>query len=432
MEEKTVDVVVIGGGPSGSIAAALLAKEGIEVTVLEKEHFPRYTVGESLIPHFWKFTDLIGASEAIEKAGFIRKSGGAALWNQKLKAMNFGAYNHDRPGLHVERDEFDQILLDRARTLGAHVQQGSTVKEVKIHKTSNAVVYANNNGEQQSITCKFLIDASGQSAVVSKQLKNRNFDPDFRFQAFWGYFDESDYLDKGANVTSFEHRFSNHPMSLVSGTGDWGWAWHLVMKNKVSVGAMIPRSQLSAFKDGGEDLKTRFLSHLSRVPLTGKLLTGELVSEVRTIRDYAYLPSKLAFDHCYITGDAAGFADPINSEGVTMGLYGGMMAAWAIKNTLKNERREDFYRDMYISSLEKRYKVFQLLSYPREEIAPHLIESCKEVVRNQSESESNLILAHLMVTNRAKDYPEILDSMDIDIKKGWRDIELDKHLLMRL
>lgn len=429
MIPEKADVVVIGGGPSGAMASALLAQSGINVVLLEKEHFPRYAVGESLIPHFWKFTDLIGASEAIENAGFIKKGGGSTYWNGSLKVLSFAPFGHDRPGLHVERDEFDNILLSRSKELGTQVFEGVQVKSVKISDEENSVFYSHNGEDSAQIKCRFLIDASGQSAVVAKQMGIREFDPEFRFQAFWGYFDQSDYLDRNGIVTSFDNRFTTNPTSLVTGTGDWGWSWHLMMKEKVSVGAMIPKVLLPEFKSGGNDLKSRFLQHVSAIPITAGLLSdSNLISEVKTTRDYAYSPSKLAFKGCFLTGDAVAFADPINSEGVTMALYGGMMAAWAIQKSLENMARVDFYKNMYINTLERRFKVFQLLSYPKDKIAPHLLQSCIEVIKGQSEDETNLILAHLVLTNRANDFPELMEAMNINKKIGWKEIPLNENI----
>src|SRR3990172_2482030 len=106
---RSADVAVIGGGPAGSIAASQLALAGYAVVLLEKAKHPRPTVGESLIPQFWKFTDQIGASASIESDGFIAKGGGLSLWRGQLRQLKFSDFGYSRPGLHVERDRFDLL-----------------------------------------------------------------------------------------------------------------------------------------------------------------------------------------------------------------------------------------------------------------------------------------------------------------------------------
>ncbi|MEM1320977.1 MAG: FAD-dependent oxidoreductase [Bacteroidota bacterium] len=420
------DVLIIGGGPAGATAACMLALKGVEVTLLEKAQFPRYTVGESLIPHFWKFTDQIGVSEQIMAEGFIRKGGGAAYWDGVLRGMNFKRYGHSRPGLHVERDRFDQILLDRAKELGVQVFEQTLVKTVQLEEKRTTVSYQSvNTKEEGNIACRYLIDASGQQAVVARQLGTRTFDEQFKFQAFWAYFDRSDYLGGDGKIHDFAQRFEASPMSLTSGTGDWGWVWHLVLRDKVSVGALVPRSQLNAFKAGGEDLQSRYLQHIRQTPLTGSLLqNGQLISPVRSIRDYAYLPTKLVVGNCYLAGDAAAFADPINSEGVTMSMYGGLMAAWSVYKVLEQPTRADFYQKLFADNLKRRLQVFQLLSYPSHQIPDQLRESCRHIVANQSRDESYLILAHLVLMNRSKDFPDLLQAMGIPPKEVCPRIEL--------
>src|SRR5947208_3172512 len=105
------DIVVIGGGPAGSTAANLLAQKGYEVVLLEKARHPRNTVGESVLPHVWKYVDAAGATKEIEEAAFIHKSGGTTFWRGVIRQTALADFGFRRPSLHVERDEFDDILL---------------------------------------------------------------------------------------------------------------------------------------------------------------------------------------------------------------------------------------------------------------------------------------------------------------------------------
>ncbi len=427
---KKCEVLVIGGGPAGSMAASLLAQKGVDVVVLEKEKFPRYTVGESLIPHFWKFTDAIGASKAIEVANFIKKAGGFVHWEGVLRTVSFGNFGFTRPALHVERAEFDQILLDRSKELGAKVVEETTVKGVKNHDKGVTVRYRHSTSKEKgTIEAQYVIDASGQNVVVGKQHKLIDFDENFKFQAVWGYFDKADYLNKKGEVTPFERRFEDSPMTMISDTGEWGWVWQIVLKDSVSLGALIPRNHLQKFKSGGENLEERFLTYIRQTPLIHKLIeNGKLVSKIKTVRDYAYKPQKLAFDRCYMVGDAAAFFDPINSEGITIAMYGATIAAWAVEKSLKRPHRSDFYRDTFCRSLQIRLDLFQLLAFPDEMIPEHLIQKVKDSVLNQSDNENYLTLAQLMLTSRGKDFPELLESIGLSDKEVYQTMDVPSEL----
>lgn len=118
---KSADVVVIGGGPGGSTVATLLTDLGYDVVLLEKARHPRYMVGESLIPHFWKYCEHTGMDKAIDEEGFIQKSGGTVIWNGVIRQMQFKDFGYKKPALHVERDRFDHILLNHCKAKGTQV-----------------------------------------------------------------------------------------------------------------------------------------------------------------------------------------------------------------------------------------------------------------------------------------------------------------------
>lgn len=421
---KRTDVLIIGGGPAGSMAATKLAQQNIGVVLLEKQKFPRHTVGESLIPHFWKFTDEMNISEAIQNEGFIKKAGGATLWDGSMRTVSFADYGHKLPGLHVERDRFDEILLNQAKRTGASVFENVQVVNVNLQSDKNSVTYRHKDSQfDEVIEAKYVIDASGQNAIVAKQKGLREFDENFRFQAFYGYFDRSDYINRAGTISHFESRFEDVPLSFISGTEDWGWVWHLILKEKVSVGALIPKSQMEKFKKDGNSIEDRYLNHIRKTPLTEELLSSaNLISNVYSIKDYAYHPKEFVIENCFLAGDAAAFADPINSEGVTMSLYGGFLASYAISNALKNSKRADFYKQIYSDTLLSRSQLFQLLSYPVKKMPAHLIKSCKDILKNQSHDESSLILAHMMLTRRSNDFVELMNKLEIPVKNAWREI----------
>lgn len=430
IKTQKCEVLVIGGGPAGAIASALLAQKGVDVVLLEKEKFPRYTVGESLIPHFWKYTDSIGASKKIEEAGFVKKAGGFVQWEGILRTVSFKNFGFTRPALHVERSTFDDILLRRSEELGTKVFEQFTVKGCDFTEENATVRYRNNiSGENGEIVAKYVIDASGQNTVVPKQYDLVKFDENFKFQAFWAYFDRSEYMNDKAEITAFENRHTDSPMTLVSDTGEWGWTWQIVLKDSVSIGTLLPRQKLKEFKEGGKGLEEQFLTYIRQTPMVSSLLkNSNLVSKVRTVRDYAYKPKHLTYKNCFFVGDAAAFFDPINSEGITIAMYGASVAAWAVENALKKPHRQDFYIKAFEKNLQTRLDLFQLLAFPDDLIPEHLIQKVKDSIRNQSDNENYLTLAQLMITNRGKDFPKMLEALGLPIKEVCQEVEIPDEL----
>ncbi|MBK8901264.1 MAG: tryptophan 7-halogenase [Anaerolineaceae bacterium] len=130
---ESCDVVVIGGGPAGSHVSTLLAQRGFDVVLLEKARHPCPMVGESLIPHFWKFMDMSGVTSKVKEAGFLSKAGGIMVWNGRIHQFSFRTFGYDRPALHVERDEFDHILLKHSASCGCAMS--GRVRDPDQHRT---------------------------------------------------------------------------------------------------------------------------------------------------------------------------------------------------------------------------------------------------------------------------------------------------------
>ena len=414
---QNCDIVVVGGGPAGSIGAGVLAKKGYNVVVLEKEKFPRNTVGESIIPTFWKFTDLIDASEDIENEGFIQKTGGIVAWEGKARTVSFKSFGIERNALHVERDRFDQILLDKVKELGAEVLEEMKVTSIDNSNPEEAIVKYTNIKDQESyqIKAKYVIDASGQQAIFSKQKGCRSFDTNFGFQAVWGYFDRSYFYDKNLDIRPFEDRFQHGGMTSVSEIGNWGWCWKIMLREKVSVGIILSKEHQPKFKAGGTTLEERFDAFSKEIPLVGNMLSeSNLISgSVKSIRDYAYQSTDLVFGNCFLAGDAAAFVDPISSEGVPVSMYGGYLAAWAVSNSLKKPSRRDFYKKTFVQEYDKRLKIFKILAYPSKQIPDHLFKLGQKIIHSFSEQELLLILAQSHMTGRFETLNKLLGNNSI-------------------
>ena len=413
------DVCVIGGGPTGSSAANMLASRGYHVVLLDKAVHPRNTVGESLVPHFWRYADKLGATKAILDEGFVAKSGGLSFWGNELRRLRFRDFGHERPALHVERDIFDNILLCRARTAGAQVFQGVQVTTVDdLERPVTTVHYKDPDGQPGSLRTRYVVDASGQAAVVASQLKVRVFDEGLRFSAFWGYYRKSRYLTFDGHLHNDEDKFKHPPATLMSTIGDWGWAWHIVLRNSVSVGVLVPKARLAELRGKTrEEREERFRRHVSNIPLTGRLLDEDdfIPGSLLSIRDYAYKPTTLTAGNCYLAGDAAAFVDPINSIGVVFGMFSGSIAAHAISRSLETPSEAQLNRELYSSHYGNRVALFRLLALPdgHAHLSREDVDRAKEAIGSSSDAELQLMALQASNNCREGVLHEIFDGLGI-------------------
>ncbi|MBV9859550.1 MAG: tryptophan 7-halogenase, partial [Alphaproteobacteria bacterium] len=181
------DVLVVGGGPAGSFASTMLARRGYDVVLVDKAHHPRETVGESVLPAAWKYLDLLGISDGVMRR-FTKKAGGVVVWGDEITQIAFRDFAYDRPGLHVERADFDELLLRNAQQAGVRVCEGVRAESFASAEADGAAVTLVADGYKQPHRTRYLVDATGQASFVARQLGCRRLDADFRFAALWGYF----------------------------------------------------------------------------------------------------------------------------------------------------------------------------------------------------------------------------------------------------
>ncbi len=420
---KHCDVVVIGGGPAGAMAATFLCQKGYQVVLLEKAKHPRYVVGESLIPHFWKYCDLAGVTAKIEADGFVKKSGGTQVWNGVIRQLTFKDFGHDRGALHVERDRFDQILFENARIHGAQVFEEVLVSNVDLdHGDTVTLTYRGTDDKPNKtagqISCRFVVDASGQSAIIARQLGVRVIDEGFRFLSAWGYFQNSKYVASDGRAYPFERLREIPPTTFVSSFGDWGWAWQIPLRDTTSVGLVIPVEAVKEIKTSDEALESYFLRQCYDTPYLNRLLeNAKYEGKFHVVRDYSYLPSKLAGPGFFLIGDAAAFVDPIFAIGIVLGMYSAFLAAWAIDSSFKNMSRVGQYQAIFASQFQGRLELTRSLALPRYGVGEGSSDIAKATVQFQKSLEQELMYVVAVMTTRSENFMDLAQNQKITSQK---------------
>jgi flavin-dependent dehydrogenase len=406
------DVVVIGGGPAGSLAGTFLSQKGYAVVLLERKKHPRYQVGESFIPQFWKFCDLANVSDKIEADGFIKKVGGTVVWNGVIRQVSFKDLGYTRPALHIERDRFDHILLEHAREQGVQVFEEVSVVQAKLDEGERVSVlyrapYEKTPGE---ISCRFIVDASGQSAVLAKQLGIRVMDEGFRFMSVWGYFKDSKYVAPDGKAYPFQYVRSIPPTTFVSSTEDWGWAWHIPLRESTSVGLVIPIIHMKSIKATEEALEAYFLHKCQEIPYLNRLLEPAHYCEgsLHVIRDYSYRPTQLTGPGFFLIGDAAAFVDPIFALGVTLAMYSAYLAAWAIDCAFHDPARVTEYQTIFANQLQQRLEVARSLALPRHGIGSHASALAKNAMKWVAAREQEVMYVASTLSMRDANFVELV------------------------
>jgi flavin-dependent dehydrogenase len=324
------DVVVIGGGPAGSTVSTLIAQRGYRVGLFEREKFPRFHIGESLIPETYWVLKRLNMLPKMQASHFVKKYSVQfvnALGKESAPFYFWDNKPHEcSQTWQVERGEFDQMMLENAREHGVSAHEGVHVLEVLFDGERATGVRIKDAGGRREIHAKVVVDASGQAALLQNRFKLRLWDPVLNKGAIWTYW-EGAYRDTGRDEGA----------TMVLQTADkQGWFWYIPLhENIVSVGVVAPFDYL--FKNRKGSHEQTYQEEVDACPAVKKRVaratrkTGFFVT-----RDYSYRSKQIAGDGWVLVGDAFGFLDPLYSSGVLLALKSGELAADAICDGIEN------------------------------------------------------------------------------------------------
>lgn len=337
-DDNGFDVVVVGGGPAGATTGTLLAQKGHRVVILEKEQFPRYHVGESLMPFCYFSLERLGVLDKMKEIGYTQKLSVQFVTMDGKRSSPFYFFQHnEHPSSYtwqVERSEFDQMLFDRAASCGAETVQGFRVTGF-LRDDSGAVVGVKGTdagGTEMTYYSKITVDATGRDALTMSKERWRERDPELNKIAIWTYF-KGAKRDPGLDAGS----------TTVAYLPEKGWFWYIPLRDDiVSVGVVAEREYL--FSDGRDPAEIMAREIENNAWIKDHLETGEQFGEYWVTGEYSYRSRYCADDGLVLVGDAFAFLDPVFSSGVFLALKSGEMAADAIDKALISD---DFSADQF-------------------------------------------------------------------------------------
>ncbi|KAJ7447907.1 hypothetical protein B0H11DRAFT_2056992 [Mycena galericulata] len=362
--DKTT-VLVIGGGPAGSYSASVLARHGIDVTILEGAKFPRYHIGESLLASTNYFLEYIGAREKVMAHGFVKKPGASFKLRRDFPPVytNFIDHSTGNHALNVNRAEYDDILFRHAGSQGAKVFDEHKVTSLRFSAEDSdrpiAAEWSHKAGNKGVIKFDYLIDASGRYGVLSdKYHKDRKMTQSLKNFAIWGYWKGNYKYGQGTDREGAPFLEGLHDHT--------GWAWFIpINDDTVSIGACIHEKYMKE-KKAGKTQEEVYHDIFSQLDMVNDAKAESVLvpnkedgsSPVYMASDFSYLAENIGAKNYRLAGDAAAFIDPFFSNGVHIAFVGSLSAALSIVSVIEGRATEDVAADFHNRELKSVYMRF--------------------------------------------------------------------------
>jgi flavin-dependent dehydrogenase len=328
MQTEKIDVLVIGAGPAGSIASSIIHQQGFKVKVVEKEKFPRFVIGESLLPRVMDHLEEAKLLEAVKKVGFQEKFGAKFVRGNEICDFNFS--EQFSKGWtwtwQVPRAQFDQVLSSTVASMGVEVEEQTSVVDIKFNGTRSITTVVDKDGNKKQIEAKFIVDASGYGRVIPRMFnldKPSAFDPRKTHFTHFRDLKRPEGID-GNRITVVVHQKRT-------------WIWIIPFSNGITSVGFVADPEF--FKDFPENVTERMKAIIASDSNTqDRFGNAEMIFEPRTIEGYAISTKQLYGDGFVLCGNATEFLDPVFSSGVTFAMESGNKAGKLVGSFLRGEQ----------------------------------------------------------------------------------------------
>ncbi len=331
MKEENTDVLIIGAGPSGTVAAAMVQKSGLRVKIVEKQRFPRFVIGESLLPKCMEHLEEAGFMEVLERQDFQKKHGAQFIRGKDTCLFDFGDQYTDswKWTWQVPRADFDKVLADEVASRGVEIDYETSVIGIEFDENDHSSITSvvDKEGKERHIHARYVIDASGYGRVLPRLLNlEKKSGMNLRMALFSHFKDEKRPAGSGGSQITF----IIHRVDL--------WVWIIPFSNGITSVGFVGNPDFFMEYQSIEDQEERLRKMVNDVPQMAERFKGaELVMDVKSMKAFAVSSEKLYDKGYVITGNSSEFIDPVFSSGVTFATQSGLIAGKLVGRSLRGE-----------------------------------------------------------------------------------------------